>query len=175
MKLKTLSILICILINSISLLALKEKSQKTATRDDNESISPSDTIYKRIVGYIYSMAEDSMKSSDLLVKKKISGALPEGYPDQTRRLALKTRDDIVKWRKTLGLPTELFRTCIYPNTKINYIKWCSNNFFGSKNKQNSNFIYILVAFLEFFFITSMWALYSSYLIAFFILFIYHIN
>ncbi len=140
MKLKTLSILICFLIYSIPLLALKEKSQKTATTDDDQGQSSlSDLTYKRILGFIYSIAEDSMKSSDLLLKKKLSGSLPEGYPDQTRRLALKTRDDLIKWRKTLGLPTELFRLCIYPNTSISYTKWCSNNFFGSKNKQDSNF------------------------------------
>ena len=139
MKLKSLTILICILINIITLLAIKEKSQKSAAGDDQTESSPSDTVYKRIVGYIYSMAQDSMKSSDLLMKKKITGSLPEGYPDQTRKLALKSRDDLAKWRRTLGLPTELYRLCIYPNSKINYSKWCNNNFFGSKNKRESNF------------------------------------
>lgn len=140
MKFRALPILIFILINSITLLAIKEKSQKTATRNhDDEQSTATDPVYKRIVGYIYSMAEDSMKSSDLLTKKKIAGALPEGYPSQTRKLALKTRDDIEKWRKTLGLPSELFRFCIYPNSKINYNKWCNNNFFSSKNKQDSKF------------------------------------
>ena len=146
MKLKSLTILICILINIITLIAIKEKSQKTAAsegEDDQSQSSPSDSVYKRIVGYIYSMAEDSMKSSDLLAKKKIAGSLPEGYPDQTRRLALKSRDDIAKWKRTLGLPTELFRLCVYPNSKINYSKWCSNNFFGSKNKRDSKFIFLL--------------------------------
>ncbi len=139
MKLKSLTILICILINIITLLAIKENSQKSAAVDDQTESSPSDTVYKRIVGYIYSMAQDSMKSSDLLMKKKITGSLPEGYPDQTRKLALKSRDDLAKWRRTLGLPTELYRLCIYPNSKINYSKWCNNNFFGSKNKRESNF------------------------------------
>lgn len=139
MKLKSLTILICILINIITLLAIKEKSQKSAAGDDQTESSPSDTVYKRILGYIYSMAQDSMKSSDLLMKKKITGSLPEGYPDQTRKLALKSRDDLAKWRRTLGLPTELYRLCIYPNSKINYSKWCNNNFFGSKNKRESNF------------------------------------
>jgi len=144
MKLKSLSILIFILINSISLLALREKTKKTATRDVEEGKSTSDAIYKRIVGFIYSMAEDSMKSSDLLIKKKISGSLPEGYPSKTKRLALQTRDEIDRWSRILGLPTELYRVCIYPNNKINYIKWCSNNFYGSKNKQDSNYIFFII-------------------------------
>ncbi len=141
MKYKSLTIVICILLNLICLLAKKEKFQKTSGATDEEGqgpSTPSDTVYKRIVGYIYAMAEDSMKSSDLLMKKKITGSLPEGYPTQTRRLALKSRDDLAKWKRTLGLPTELFRLCLYPNTKINYYKWCSNNFFGSKNKRDSN-------------------------------------
>lgn len=156
MKLKSLIILICILINIITLTAIKEKSRKSAApagEEDESKSSPSDSVYKRIVGYINSIAEDSMKSSDLLSKKKIAGSLPEGYPDQTRRLALKSRDDIAKWKRILGLPTELFRLCVYPNSKINYSKWCSNNFFGSKNKRDSNFIglFILI-FMRLFFL-----------------------
>lgn len=134
-------------------MTIKEKSQKSTSNDgENPPPTASDAVYKRIVGYIYSMAEDSMKSSDLLKKRKISGSLPEGYSAQTRKLALKTRDDIAKWRRILGLPTELYKFCIYSNSPINYFKWCNNNFFGSKNKKDSNYYHYLSShtFLSFY-------------------------
>lgn len=145
MKFIFLIITISLLLKTFVSITNKEKSQKSAkaeSKDDTQS-TPSDAVYKRIVGYIYSIAEDSMKSSDLLKKKKLSGSLPEGYPDSTRRLALKTRDDIAKWKRTLGLPTELYRVCVYSNSAINYYKWCNNNFFGSKNKRDSNIRFLI--------------------------------
>lgn len=139
MKFILLIISISLLLTTIFSITNKEKSQKFAKAESQEDTqsTPSDAVYKRILGYIYSIAEDSMKSSDLLKKKKISGSLPEGYPASTRKLALKTRDDIAKWKRTLGLPTDLYRVCVYSNSAINYYKWCSNNFFGSKNKKDS--------------------------------------
>jgi hypothetical protein len=105
--------------------------------------SPGDGIFKNILTNIYSFAEDSMKTSDLLRKKKIAGALPEGYPAQTRQLALKSRDDMSHWKRIIDIPIQLYRTCLYSNSNINYYKWCNNNFFGSKTKRDSNKIYKL--------------------------------
>jgi len=147
MKFIFLIITISLLLKTFLSITNKEKTQKSAKAEYQEDAqsTPSDAVYKRIVGYIYSIAEDSMKSSDLLKKKKLSGSLPEGYPASTRRLALKTRDDIAKWRKTLGLPTDLYRVCVYSNSAINYSKWCNNNFFGSRNKRDS------ILYLNFYF------------------------
>jgi hypothetical protein len=100
--------------------------------------TPADNVFSEILKNIYALAEKSMKTSDLLQKKKIAGALPEGYPDQTRKLALKTRDDFTHWKRIIDKPTELYRTCLYSNSNVNYYKWCNNNFFGSRNKRDSN-------------------------------------
>lgn len=163
MKLKCLILVLCLVFETHVFMNVKEKigddfraqsAQNLAQNqgaaptepptqnieNSNPPSSPSDATYNRITEFIYSMAEDAMKTSDLLKKKKISGSLPEGYPTSTRRLALKTRDDKEKWRRVLGLPTELYRFCIYSNSNINYYKWCNNNFFGSKNKRDSKYI-----------------------------------
>jgi len=133
MKLSLLILIICCMINSFMFVQLNSK----ATGHQPPKASPADGIFKNIVKNIYSFAEDSMKSSDLLRKKKISGALPEGYPAETRKLALKSRDDMTKWKRVIDIPTELYRTCLYSNNNVNYYKWCNNNFFGSKNKRDS--------------------------------------
>ena len=130
MKLRLLILIICCMINSFMLVQVKNKATEVPA-------SAGDGIFKNIIKYIYSFAEDSMKSSDLLKKKKIAGALPEGYPAQTRKLALKTRDDMDKWKRIIDIPTELYRTCLYSNSNVNYYKWCNNNFFGSKSKRDS--------------------------------------
>jgi hypothetical protein len=122
---------------SVSLLNSKDHNAPKTTPDP--PANPSDTVYKRILEYINSLAEEKMKSSNILAKKKITGALPEGYPEETVQKALDTRNDKKKWRPVLGLPTELYKMCLFPFSKVNYVKWCNNNFFGAKNKGESMF------------------------------------
>jgi hypothetical protein len=99
--------------------------------------NPSDGVHKRIIDHIKLIAENKMKTSDLLAKKKLSGVLPEGFPEETVQKALETRNDKKRWMEILGIPTEIYRMCLYPFAKVNYVKWCNNNFFGSKNKDES--------------------------------------
>ena len=80
-----------------------------------------------------------MKSTDIMAKKKLAGVLPEGFSQETIQKALRSRNDKKKWRQLLGIPTELYRACLYPLAKINYYKWCNNSFFGAKNKAESNY------------------------------------
>ena len=135
-----LSLLILITLCTISsFISVQFKSK--AREFQKPPVSSADGIYNNIIKSIYSFAEDSMKSSDLLKKKKISGALPEGYPAATRKLALKSRDDMTKWKRVIDIPTQLYRTCLYSNNNVNYYKWCNNNFFGSKGKRDSKIIY----------------------------------
>jgi hypothetical protein len=118
-----------------SVLNIKHHNAPKTTPDP--PANPSDVVYKRILEYINSLAEEKMKSSNIMAKKKITGALPEGYPEETVQKALDTRNDKKRWRPVLGLPTELYKMCLFPFAKVNYVKWCNNNFFGAKNKGES--------------------------------------
>jgi len=111
--------------------------RKTPKTNPDPPANPSDAVYKRIKDYIQTLAEKKMKTSDLMAKRKISGALPEGFPEETIEKALETRNDKKKWQNILGLPTEVYKMCVFPFAKVNYVKWCNNNFFGSKNKGES--------------------------------------
>ena len=145
MKLLTLSFVFCFFLKTFLLETIQEKSSESFsnTKGQEAPTSPSDGIYKRIIANIYTMAEKKMKSSDLLQKKKISGSLPDGFSSRTKILALKSRDDLKKWKRVLSLPTELYRVCIYSRSNLNYFKWCNNNFLGSSNKKESKNIFFI--------------------------------
>jgi hypothetical protein len=101
-------------------------------------VSQNDVISKKISNFILQFAEDKMKSTNLSVKRRMVGALPEGYPQESIDRALKSRQDIKRWNYLLSKPTELYRVCLYPQSRVNYVKWCRNNFFGVKLKTDSN-------------------------------------
>jgi len=57
-----------------------------------------------------------------------------------------------KWFPVLGLPTEIYRTCLFPMAKVNYVKWCKNSFFGAKTKGDNclyNFCQVCCDHLKF--------------------------
>ncbi len=135
---KFLQIILTILSLSIITHAMTINSTDAPKTTPDPPANPSDAVHKRIQDYINSLAEEKMKSSNIMAKKKIAGALPEGFPQETIQKALNTRNDKNKWRPVLGLPTELYRMCLYPFAKVNFVKWCNNNFFGAKNKGESN-------------------------------------
>lgn len=133
-KRKFIQILIISIILSTTYVYALSSRYKGPKSHPDPPINPSDSVYKRIKYNIYNMAEDFMKSTNLMSKKKISGVLPEGFPDELVKKALETRNDIKKWRHMMALPTAIYRMCLYPFAKVNYVKWCNNNFFGAKNK-----------------------------------------
>jgi hypothetical protein len=138
---KTSFIIICSLIililtpHTLNHKTFKNKQGPKTTPDP--PANPSDAVFKRITDYVFNLAEQKMKSSDIMAKKKLAGSLPEGFPQEIIQKALNSRNDKKKWRQILGIPTELYRVCLYPTAKINYYKWCNNSFFGAKNKAES--------------------------------------
>ena len=140
---------------SLNISTNKANGSPKTTPDPPEN--PSDAVHKRILDYINTLAEEKMKSSNMMAKKKIAGALPEGFPQDTIQRALDTRNDKRKWRQILGLPTELYRMCLFPFAKVNYVKWCNNNFFGAKNKGDSiSFLTQLVYTIFVKFVVTIW-------------------
>ena len=148
MKLTSKNSLPLILFAFLFILPLLHRSiQLNADKDGPKTTpdapaNPSDAVYNRVKDYINELAEDKMKTADLMSKKKLAGALPDGFSQDTIDRALETRADLKRWRPILSIPTEMYRICVFPNTKVNYSKWCSNNFFGMKSKSESNYLYL---------------------------------
>ena len=97
----------------------------------------SDSAFARLQELVGKIAENMMKSSDILSKRKKAGSLPEGYNDKAKKDAEATRDNKKEWNRLMNQPTDLFRMCVYPTSKVNYAKWCDNTFAGMKNKLDS--------------------------------------
>jgi hypothetical protein len=95
-------------------------------------------VFKEIQGLIKKYSEQKMKNSNIDMKRRLIGILPEGYPKETVERALRIRKDRKRWNKFMMIPTELYRMCLYPSAKVNYEKWCNNVFLGSKSKITSN-------------------------------------
>lgn len=104
---------------------------KANTRADND-------MYKEVQSLIKKIADQKMKNSNIEVKRRLIGILPEGYPKETVERALKIRKDRRRWNKVMMIPTELYRMCLYPSARVNYEKWCNNVFLGAKTKITSN-------------------------------------
>ena len=95
-------------------------------------------VYLEVQGLIKKFAEEKSKTSNIEVKRRLIGILPEGYPQETVERALKIRKDRKRWNKVMMIPTELYRVCIYPTARVNYEKWCNNVYVGAKTKIASN-------------------------------------
>lgn len=91
---------------------------------------------KTIREEIYQLARDNMKTSSVLEKEKSIGLLKKtgGYPEHMITRAKDTRKNMNIFGAVMKLPIEVFRTCVYPISKTNYVKWCNNVKFGSSKK-----------------------------------------
>jgi hypothetical protein len=94
-------------------------------------------VYLEVQGLIKKFAEEKSKTSNIEVKRRLIGILPEGYPQETVERALKIRKDRRRWNKVMMIPTELYRVCLYPTARVNYEKWCNNVYVGAKTKITS--------------------------------------
>jgi hypothetical protein len=104
----------------------------------------SENSLKYIQSIIFSLAKKISKKSNLKVKKKIQGDLPDSFPQRMRTRARKLRRNKSSFMELMDIPLEPWRFCIYPqsNFKLNINKFCEQKFFKSKLKRigckNSN-------------------------------------
>lgn len=100
--------------------------------DDSLAIKSLKTIREEI----YQIARDNMKTSSVAEKEKSIGLLKKtnGYPEHMISRAKDTRKNMDIFGGIMKIPIEVFRTCVYPISKTNYVKWCKNVKFGSSKK-----------------------------------------
>jgi hypothetical protein len=131
---KKIFFFIFIVINFINL-SLGNEMQNNSFQSDDKT-----DVYKEVRGLISKLADQKMKDSNIEVKRRLIGILPEGYPQETVERALKIRKDRKRWNKYMMVPTELYRFCPYPFARVNYEKWCNNVYLGAKKKISSKII-----------------------------------
>ena len=103
-------------------------------------------MYLEVQGLVKKLADRKMKNSNIEVKRRLIGILPEGYPQETVERALMIRKDRKRWNKYMMVPTELYRFCPYPSARVNYEKWCNNVYLGAKTKIASKILKIINQF-----------------------------
>jgi hypothetical protein len=107
----------------------------------DEIPSEPDKTLERIRDYMWDLADNISLKHNLLKKKLNLGILPDEYPTKMKLKAKKVRTDRQLWENVMLYPTEVWRSCIYPNFKIAYKSWCrqkmsisdSTKKFNSKN------------------------------------------
>ena len=122
---------------SVSNLVSKPKDGKNPAEKNMANVDPnnsSDAVHQRISKYISELSQQYLKTTDMNAKRKITGQLPDTYPELMRNKAKEMREDKKIWNPILDKPTEIYRMCLYPTAKVNYSKWCQNSFFGDIKK-----------------------------------------
>ncbi len=113
--------------------------EELPSSQEAESQFDPDKTLERVRDYMWDIADNISLKKDLLKKKLNLGILPDEYPSNMKFRARKVRTNRKQWETVMLYPTSVWRSCIYPNFKINYKSWCLQKMSmkDSKNKLNS--------------------------------------
>jgi hypothetical protein len=103
----------------------------------NVKATEDNVYFNTVMFYVGKIAEQYNETKDKDMRKRMNGILGEGFPEESRLAALQQRENKSIWNPILAMPTQLYRNCIYPSSKVNYSKFCNNSYFGVKNKNSS--------------------------------------
>ena len=102
--------------------------------DEPNTYPKSDKLLEEIRSSIYKRAQEMSKNSSIYKKSIKIGELPDSFPDVMVKKAKQMRLDKNNWKKIMLYPTAVWRMCLFPNFKINYLQWCDQKFALSKSK-----------------------------------------
>ena len=122
--------------NSTAVTPPPSNSGAPNTKPVNTKTDAGDLVFASIQQKIYEVAEEQMKSANYAQKRRSSGSLPDGFPEELRQAAKEHRENKSLWMNIMAYPTELFKFCIYPSSKVSFVKWCGKTFFNGMKKKN---------------------------------------
>ena len=157
MKFSTINKLIII---AITLITNLQNTYSTNLKNPKQTLQEKinkkfDDVVIKIREHIHHYALKLMKSKNLISKGRVNGILPEGNPDSLINKAYDTRQDKVLWGNIMDLPAEVYRHCVHPFSKINYVKWCRNSYFTDKKKIDGKLVFYLINSLPVYFLRSL--------------------
>jgi len=80
-----------------------------------------------------------MIKNDSLYKKRIKvGSLPDGFPVEIKKKASLIHQNKAFWEKTMLYPTAVWRSCVFPDFKINYVNYCKQKLAIAKTRTKFN-------------------------------------
>lgn len=134
--------LICLMTIVILMVSINTKQYSVLDQNNNSEyermMKNSDKTLEVIRDYMLQIAENMDRKSNIKDKKIRLGILPDEYPEAMKRKALKVRNERKEWEKVMLYPTEVWRMCVFPNFKINYVSWCKQNLALTKTKIKLN-------------------------------------
>lgn len=101
---------------------------------------------ERIRENIYEIAENMIKNDNMFKKRIKVGSLPDGFPLEIQKKASLIHQNKSIWEKTMLYPTAVWRSCVFPEYKINYANFCKQKLAISKTKTKLNGKQILLIF-----------------------------
>lgn len=139
-KMNRLWLLLIILYSLISMSVAQYDFEDSDLQEEDINVRPDapDKELEKIRENIYEIAKNMMSKSSIKKKRIEIGDLPDGYPIEMKEKAKLVRQNKDNWDPFLLYPTSIWRMCIYPNFKINYVMWCKQKFALAKSKIKLN-------------------------------------
>ncbi len=135
-----LSIFLVLVVCSLSFKQFDFEEGKVNNEEEEDDDAPKepDKELERIRSNIYEIAQNMQRKSSIKKKQIFIGELPDAYPVKMRNKAKLIRQNRDIWDDVMLYPTAIWRMCIYPNFKINYVVWCKQKFALSNSKIKLN-------------------------------------
>jgi hypothetical protein len=114
-----------------------ETPQQLSLDEVDDSRNP-DKELEIIRDYMWEIAENLDRKTNIMKKKIECGELPDEFPKEMKDKARKVRQNMKNWESTMLYPTAVWRMCIFPNFKINYVTWCKQKLALTKTKIKLN-------------------------------------
>lgn len=106
-------------------------------QQESDPTEPDRTL-ERIRDYMWDIAQNIDRKPNLIKKKILIGVLPDEYPENMKLKAKSIRKNKQTWDKVMLYPTSIWRSCVFPNFKLNYVSWCKQKLALSKTKTKLN-------------------------------------
>jgi hypothetical protein len=105
-----------------------------------------DKIMERIRDNIYQYATMLYKTDkkSLANKRIYAGDLPDSFPQEMKKNAEIYRQNKQAWDPVMLYPTSVWRVCIFPSFRINYVSYCKDKLGLDKSKIKYNGRYYFI-------------------------------
>lgn len=108
-----------------------------------EFILDPDKTLERIRDNMYQFAIELYKTDKKSIAKKriYVGDLPDSFPEEMKKKAEISKQDKIIWDPIMLYPTSIWRVCVFPSYRINYVSICKDKLglIQSKTKLNGKY------------------------------------
>ncbi len=121
-------------------------SMKTQDSQIQVDVYEPDKTMERIRDNIIEYATRLYKTDRKSINNKriYAGDLPDSFPEEMKKNAELFRQNRLAWDPVMLYPTSVWRVCIFPSFKINYVSYCKDKLGLDKSKIKLNGRYYFI-------------------------------